>query len=425
MIRVGVIGAGKMGLSHLAILGAHPDVQIVGVCDSIGYLLDVLERYTGMHKFTDAISLFDEHPDAVLIATPSASHVALVGDALERGIHVFCEKPLTLSGDESTALADVAATVGAVTQVGYHNRFVGTFREVRRLLDLDAIGHVSHVLAEAYGPVVLRQKGDTWRSRKTAGGGALYDYAAHPLDLLCWYLGEPEACDRRGARPRLLGRDRRRGLRHLELCRRRECPALRELVGRVVSQDDHEGDALGRRAARSSPTGRSARSTCAIPPTCQTATGSGGTAATPPRSPHRSGTTCGARSTAPRSTISCDRWRRRRTAAAPRNPSTTSRARPPPIARSSGSLTSPRTASTCFTSSRAHHDRTTARHGTKEIAMTLDRLLLWGTTSSSASITCPRRTRARSALRFQDTSAIIGVIDDAVEAGVHLHVHHA
>jgi scyllo-inositol 2-dehydrogenase (NADP+) len=186
----------------LAILGAHPDVEVVGVCDSMGYLLDVLEKYTGMRTFSDATRLLDEQPDAVLIATPSASHLSLVGAALEHGIHVFCEKPLTLTGDESTALADAATDAGAVTQVGYHNRFVGTFREVRRLLDLSAIGRVSHVLAEAYGPVVLRQKGDTWRSRKTAGGGALYDYAAHPLDLLCWYLGEPETVT--GA---VLGRD--------------------------------------------------------------------------------------------------------------------------------------------------------------------------------------------------------------------------
>jgi predicted dehydrogenase len=193
VITVGVIGAGKMGLSHLAILGAHPDVELIGVCDSMTYLLDVLEKYTGMRKFSDAAALFDQRPDAVLVATPSASHVALVGDAVGRGIHVFCEKPLTLSADESNALADAAADAHLVTQVGYHNRFVGTFREVKRLLDLHAIGRVSHALAEAYGPVVLRPKGETWRSRRTAGGGALYDYAAHPLDLLCWYLGEPES----------------------------------------------------------------------------------------------------------------------------------------------------------------------------------------------------------------------------------------
>nr|WP_258562729.1 Gfo/Idh/MocA family oxidoreductase [Nocardioides sp. MAH-18] len=60
------------------------------------------------------------------------------------------------------------------------------------MLDLGVLGKVSHVLAEAYGPVVLKPKGSTWRSRKEEGGGALYDYAAHPVDLLTWYFGRPE-----------------------------------------------------------------------------------------------------------------------------------------------------------------------------------------------------------------------------------------
>jgi predicted dehydrogenase len=47
------------------------------------------------------------------------------------------------------------------------------------------------VLAEAYGPVVLKPKGGTWRTQRTEGGGCLYDYAAHPIDLLTWYFGTP------------------------------------------------------------------------------------------------------------------------------------------------------------------------------------------------------------------------------------------
>jgi predicted dehydrogenase len=70
---------------------------------------------------------------------------------------------------------------------------VGAFREVKRLLDLGAIGRVTHMQAEAYGPVVLKAKGSTWRSKRTEGGGCLYDYAAHPLDLLSWYAGAPRA----------------------------------------------------------------------------------------------------------------------------------------------------------------------------------------------------------------------------------------
>jgi predicted dehydrogenase len=102
---------------------------------------------------------------------------------------VFCEKPFCLNPDESQRLADIAEQRGLVNQVGYHNRFVGAFQEMKRLLDAGAIGRVTHILAEAYGPVVLRPKGSTWRSRRTEGGGCLYDYAAHPINLLNWCFG--------------------------------------------------------------------------------------------------------------------------------------------------------------------------------------------------------------------------------------------
>lgn len=183
-----------MGLSHLAIVRALHDVELVGVVDATDYLLDVLNKYTGAHTFSSIDEMLDEaKPDAVLIATPTGSHAALVRTALERGVHVFCEKPLTLSADESLTLATLAEERGLVAQVGYHNRFVGAFREVKRLLDAGAIGEVTHVLAEAYGPVVLKAKGSTWRSKRSSGGGCLYDYAAHPLDLVHWYLGAPDS----------------------------------------------------------------------------------------------------------------------------------------------------------------------------------------------------------------------------------------
>jgi predicted dehydrogenase len=64
---------------------------------------------------------------------------------------------------------------------------------MKRLNDAGAIGEVTHVLAEAYGPVVLKPKGSTWRTQRSEGGGCLYDYAAHPINLLNWYFGAPEA----------------------------------------------------------------------------------------------------------------------------------------------------------------------------------------------------------------------------------------
>ncbi len=192
MIKVAVVGLGKMGLSHLSMVRAHPDVDLVGVCDSTGYLLDVLSKYTGVSTFSDLDEMLTTvRPDAVVIATPSHLHASMVRTALEHGVHVFCEKPLFLDPLDNDELPSLAAERGLVTQVGYHNRFVGTFREVKRLLDAGVLGTVTNVMAEAYGPVVLKPAGRSWRSRRASGGGCLYDYAAHPLDLLTWYFGEP------------------------------------------------------------------------------------------------------------------------------------------------------------------------------------------------------------------------------------------
>ena len=192
MIKVAVVGLGKMGISHLGLVRPLPGVEVTAVCDSTAYLLDVLGKYTGLSTYTDYAKMLAEAPlDAVIIATPSRFHVDMVKAALERGLHVFCEKPFTLTPADAEMLSELATSKGLINQVGYHYRFVGAFREVKRLLDAGAIGQVSHILAEAYGPVVLKPKGSTWRTQRTEGGGCLYDYAAHPINLINWYLGMP------------------------------------------------------------------------------------------------------------------------------------------------------------------------------------------------------------------------------------------
>ncbi|MGL6071277.1 Gfo/Idh/MocA family protein [Craterilacuibacter sp.] len=193
-INLAVVGLGKMGLSHLAMINAHPNVQVAAICDASGYVLDVLEKYTGLQAFSDYERMLREVAlDAVIIATPSAMHAPMVRAALDRGLHVFCEKPFCLDDADGEALTRQALHSGVVNQVGYHCRFVGAFQEVKRLLDLGVIGEISHVQAEAYGPVVLKPKGSSWRSKHSEGGGCLYDYAAHPLNLVTWYLGLPQA----------------------------------------------------------------------------------------------------------------------------------------------------------------------------------------------------------------------------------------
>jgi predicted dehydrogenase len=144
--------------------------------------------------FTDYAKMLAEvELDAVVIATPSRLHAPMVRQALERGLGVFCEKPFCLDPNESERLAQLALDKGLISQVGYHYRFVSSFQEMKRLIAAGAIGSVTHVLAEAYGPVVLKPRGSTWRTRRSEGGGCLYDYAAHPIDILTWCFGAPSA----------------------------------------------------------------------------------------------------------------------------------------------------------------------------------------------------------------------------------------
>lgn len=192
MVKTAVLGLGKMGLSHLAIARAHPEIELVAGCDSNTYLTDVLSQYAGLKCHADFDRMLaEENLEALIIATPSRFHAAMVKKALERGLHVFCEKPFVLDPAEGVPLAEQAEQRRLVNQVGYHYRFVGAFREAARIVASGALGEVHHVRAEAYGPVVLRPSGSTWRSTKTEGGGALYDYACHALDLLNFVAGMP------------------------------------------------------------------------------------------------------------------------------------------------------------------------------------------------------------------------------------------
>jgi predicted dehydrogenase len=190
-----VVGLGKMGVSHLSIANALDDFDVVAVCDNSKLVTDALGKVSGLKGFNDYDEVLKRKDlDAVLIATPSSAHEPMIRKALDRGLHVFAEKPLTLEGEASRDLAELAASKGVVAQVGYHNRYVGTFAEAARLIAGGALGKVSHALAESYGPVVLRRTKPTWRGKAGEGGGCLHDYAAHPINLLNWMFGAPEHC---------------------------------------------------------------------------------------------------------------------------------------------------------------------------------------------------------------------------------------
>jgi scyllo-inositol 2-dehydrogenase (NADP+) len=192
MLKAAIIGLGKMGLSHQSMVNAHPRMQLVAICDTSTYVLDMLAKYTGVRTYSDYKKMLaDEQLDCVFVATPSRYHEEVVVAALARNLHVFCEKPFALDPAVGYRLADLAELKGRVNQVGYHYRFIAAFNEAKRLLDQKVIGELHHIRAEAYGPVVLRPKGSTWRSQKSEGGGCLFDYSCHAIDLLNYLVGRP------------------------------------------------------------------------------------------------------------------------------------------------------------------------------------------------------------------------------------------
>lgn len=185
MIKVALIGAGKMGISHLSILGAHPDVEVVGVCDTSKMVNDFLSRYCNFNCFTDYKKMIAEvKPDAVVVAVPTKFHYSIIKDLLDSKVHIFAEKPFCLTAEQGEELVKLATKQGVVNQVGYHNKFIGTFSEVKKIVKSGALGELNHFVAESYGPVVIKAKQDTWRSDPSEGGGCLLDYASHVIDLL-------------------------------------------------------------------------------------------------------------------------------------------------------------------------------------------------------------------------------------------------
>jgi len=193
MVRAGVIGLGKMGMSHYAILNTHPNVQLVAVCDSAGFIIRALDKLGDIATFKDYQKMIDQYRlDCVIIATPTSTHTQLARYAIQNGLHVFVEKPFCLNLRQGRELVEMAEQQNIVNQVGYHYRFVASFDKARQLLQRRVIGDLYHFTAEAYGQVVVKTKLKTWRTKPTEGGGCLYDYASHVINLVNYLVGPPD-----------------------------------------------------------------------------------------------------------------------------------------------------------------------------------------------------------------------------------------
>src|SRR6185295_11191685 len=135
-VRVGVIGCGHWGPNHIRNFAAMPDVVVVGAADpSAERRAAMATQFRGLAVFDQADALLDLRPDAVIIATPVAAHAALALSAIERGVHVLCEKPLAHSTAAAEEMSAAAAVRGVVLMVGHVFVWNAGLRRVKEMLD--------------------------------------------------------------------------------------------------------------------------------------------------------------------------------------------------------------------------------------------------------------------------------------------------
>jgi len=177
---------------YLPAIAAHPDAEVVGLCGRTLHKAQALAATWDIPWVTDdSTELLDpDRIDAVVVATSNDSHEPLTIAALDRGIHVLCEKPIATSVGGADRMAARAAEVAAITMVPFTYRYMPSNQFVKRLIDEGYVGRPHH-LNLRYFTGYARQPGYDWRfDADLAGSGTLGDLGSHWLHLARWLLGE-------------------------------------------------------------------------------------------------------------------------------------------------------------------------------------------------------------------------------------------
>ena len=201
-IRIGLVGAGWMGKAHSsALLDAQmlfgPDFGTASfeiVADANEESAKIAQHKIGFKRMTtdwhDVVT--DPNVDLVDIATPNAFHYVVAKAALENGKNVYCEKPLSISAEESKELAELAAKKGVINYVGYNNTMNPANAYVRELVQSGKLGRIMRFTGTYDQDQLLDESLPiTWRHiNKLAGCGALGDLGSHLLSVSQFIMGD-------------------------------------------------------------------------------------------------------------------------------------------------------------------------------------------------------------------------------------------
>ncbi|MBH49864.1 MAG: hypothetical protein CMG69_03830 [Candidatus Marinimicrobia bacterium] len=193
-IKIGIIGMGRMGITHYSIINSHSKVVIDSIVEPSSFILSMMNKYFPVKTFKDFNLLFtEEKPDAILVCTPPNMHYPIIKKAAEFGIHVFVEKPFTTKYKEASELSKLFLKNNLVNQVGYVFRFNDIFIKVKEYLKLGVIGKTIRFKSEMFSGTITRpNNGSSWRDSRESGGGAMYEMASHAIDLVNFLIGNPD-----------------------------------------------------------------------------------------------------------------------------------------------------------------------------------------------------------------------------------------
>jgi predicted dehydrogenase len=193
VLKGGVIGFGNIGqqLTHHVGEAWQGRARIVAACNRGPENLAVARDRFGLAVTHDPAELFAMGLDFVLVTSTSAAHAAQVEAAAERGLAVFCEKPIALTLEDADRAIAAVERAGVVTVVNYSLRFIDAYRTIRELARSGELGRilaVHHLRTRGYG---LHEAGARHRAVVEAreSGGWTVHHACHDIDFLYWVHG--------------------------------------------------------------------------------------------------------------------------------------------------------------------------------------------------------------------------------------------
>ena len=189
-VRLGLIGAGSVGVLHAEAALQTPSVQVTAVCDSAPQLARRVAARHGARPFADYRAVLEAGiVDAVVVNTPHALHTDIVCDAAGSGLHVLVEKPMATQVADCERMIEACAGAGVRLVVGHIQHFLPEKVAVRQAIDAGEIG-TPLLFADSRSSDYRAGARPAWFfDPQVAGGGVLMNIGAHCVDRALWLMG--------------------------------------------------------------------------------------------------------------------------------------------------------------------------------------------------------------------------------------------